>query len=583
MPHQQQAVDFIASRPASGVWLGVGAGKTITALSALQCIRPIGHILVIAPVAIARSTWLDEIEERGFNICTRSLIVDERDRKLSKKQRLERIRQVFTDPPTMYFINQDLITRSPDKRCKVCHGNGLKDGVCTACQTGLVDQMPVQKLRGPDGKLRDTIIWPFQTVIIDESQEFKGHDSHRFKALKMVRPAITRFIELTGTPAPNGLEDLWSQIYLLDQGQALGATITEFRRQWFTPKMIPGQTVPVGWDPNPGAEQQIHQAISHLVMSAQNTAVVLPPLTIENVHVKLPAHLMDAYKAFKRELVIEVVNEAAQRKAERAYDQWVQHSPQPEAQVIRDHLATLTGPALSDAYEKFKAGMIQDFLQDPDAQLIKTVIAENQAVLTSKLMQFASGTLYTADPDDPSTKGQYEILHDEKIQMAEYLIRNNGGDPMLVAYHFKSDREQLMLKLNKAGIKAEIFDGSREMTQRWSNKQIQVMLIHPASAGAGLNLQHGGSTMIWYTMPFSLKHYLQTNGRLFRTGQTMPVRIYQLITKGTQDERMPVVLQTKELTQDRLIRAVDVEQGLELALMDEIRDDLNDLWATTRL
>ena len=583
MPHQQQAVDFIASRQASGVWLGVGSGKTVTALSALQHIRPIGHILVIAPVAIARSTWLDEIEERGFNIRTRSLIVDERDRKLNKRARLERIRQVFTDPPTMYFINQDLISRSPDKRCKVCHGDGLKGRACTACQTGLVDQMPVQKIRGPDGKFRDTIIWPFQTVIIDESQEFKSHASIRFKGLKKVRPAITKFIELTGTPAPNGLEDLWSQIYLLDQGQALGATITEFRCRWFTPKMIPGTTTPAAWLPNTGAEQQIHKAISHLVMSAQNTAVVLPPLTIENVHVKLPAHLMDAYKAFKRELVIDVVNDAAQRKAELAYDQWVQHSPQPEAQVIRNHLSTLTGSALSDAYEKFKTDMIQDFLQDPEAQLIKTVIAENQAVLTSKLMQFASGTLYTADPDDPSTKGQYEILHDEKIQMAEYLIRNNGGDPVLVAYHFKSDREQLMLKLNKAGIKAEIFDGSREMTQRWSNKQIQVMLIHPASAGAGLNLQHGGSTMIWYTMPFSLKHYLQTNGRLFRTGQTKPVRIYQLITKGTQDERMPVVLQTKELTQDRLIQAVDVEQGLELALMDEIRDDLNDLWATTRL
>ena len=253
MPHQQQAVDFIASRQASGVWLGVGSGKTVTALSALQHIRPIGHILVIAPVAIARSTWLDEIEERGFNIRTRSLIVDERDRKLNKRARLERIRQVFTDPPTMYFINQDLISRSPDKRCKVCHGDGLKGRACTACQTGLVDQMPVQKIRGPDGKFRDTIIWPFQTVIIDESQEFKSHASIRFKGLKKVRPAITKFIELTGTPAPNGLEDLWSQIYLLDQGQALGATITEFRCRWFTPKMIPGTTTPAAWLPNTGA------------------------------------------------------------------------------------------------------------------------------------------------------------------------------------------------------------------------------------------------------------------------------------------------------------------------------------------
>lgn len=651
MPHQQHAVDFMVDRPFAGVWVDIGGGKTLSTLTALQHIRPIGHILVIAPVAIARSTWIDEIEERGFNIRTRSLIVDERDRKLARQRRIERFRQVFSDPPTMYFINQDLLTQSsqgtklitpaattrddPDMAaeaaqildlvrtqealtydelvteyrdlaatdpggsipakskvrawiqellnaslvrreahpCQTCSGAG-----CAECRFGLVDQMPIQRIDG-----RDTIIWPFQTVIIDESQEFKSHSSNRFKALKTVRPAITRLIELTGTPAPNGLEDLWSQVYLLDQGQALGQTVTEFRDRWFTPKMIPGTTTPAKWLPNPGAEQEIHQAVAHLVMSVQNTSLNLPELTVEDIHVRLPPDVLTAYKEFKRDLVIDIVNQAALRRAEIAYDDWVRNSADPEAQVIRTHLAALTGDQLHDAYETYRQGVIDQFLRDPDEQLVSTVIAENQAVLTSKLMQFASGTLYTADPDDPSTKGQYEVIHDEKAQMAAYLVRNNGGEPALIAYHFKSDKEQLLTRLNKTGIHVEAFDGSRKMIRRWNAKDIPVMLIHPASAGAGLNLQHGGSTLIWYTLPFSLKHYQQTNGRVYRTGQTKPVKILQLITKGTQDERMPVVLSTKRLTQDRLIQAVDVEKALLAALQDEIRDDLNDLWSTTRL
>ncbi|MFK4087267.1 SNF2-related protein [Kribbella sp. NPDC020789] len=579
MPHQQHAVDFMIAHPFAGIWVDIGGGKTLSTLTALQHIRPIGHILVIAPVAIARSTWLDEIEERRIPIRVRSLIADERDRKLSRDDRLERFRAVFTDPPTMYFINQDLISRTPQKSCPACHGNGVPDPhTCLHCQTGLVDQMPIQHLDG-----RDTIIWPFQTVIIDESQEFKSHSSNRFKALKTVRPAITRLIELTGTPAPNGLEDLWSQTYLLDQGQALGTTITEYRERWFTPKMVPGTTTPAKWLPKPGAEQEIHRAIAHLVMSAQNTSLNLPDLTVEDVRVSLMPDVLTAYREFRRDLVIDIVNQAALRAANAAYDDWLQNSDEPDAQTIRTQLATLTGEALHAADESSRTARIHQFIQDPDEQLVSTVVAENQAVLTSKLMQFASGTLYTADPDDPSTAGRYETIHNEKLHKASLLIHTYGGDPILIAYHFRSDKERLLTHLNQAGIHTESFDGSRKMTRRWNAKDIPVMLIHPASAGAGLNLQQGGSTLIWYTLPFSLKHYQQTNGRVYRTGQTKPVRILQLICEGTQDERMPLVLSTKRLTQDRLIRAVDVDTALLAALQDEIRDDLNDLWLTTRL
>lgn len=581
-PHQQQTIDFITSRRSAGIWLTMGGGKTISTLTALQWLRPLGHILVVAPVSIARSTWLDEIEKWQLPIRTRSLIVDERDKKLTKAQRLKRFQEILTDPPTMYFINQELLTRSPLASCKVCGGRGVKSAFCTACQTGLIDQMPIQKI---DGK--NTITWPFPTVIIDESQGFKSHSSGRFKALARVIPATERVIELTGTPAPNGLEDLWSQVYLLDQGQALGRTITEFRNRWFTPKMIPGTTTPAKWIPNPGAKEEIYAAIGHLVMSAENTTLQLPELTIEDVSVKLPDALLKRYRDFKRELVIEVINHVAIREAHDAYDEWLKDDTDPEAQAINAQLRQLTGDDLAEAYPRLRDTVIDRFITVPDSELVKTVIAQNPAVLTSKLMQFASGTLYTADPDDPSTAGQYEVIHDHKLEMAEYLIRNNGGRPVLLAYHFTSDKEQLLKRLSAAGIGAEAFDGSRDMIRRWNDRQIPVMLVHPASAGHGLNLQYGGSTMIWYTLPFSLEHYLQTNARLHRPGQQDPVMIYRLITKGTQDERMPGVLMDKQNDQDQLIQAVRVPSSLESAVIDEIEQDLKDelsgFWSDTRL
>lgn len=514
--HQIATIDAITQRPFCGVWLPMGGGKTVSTLLALQRLRPAGHTLVIAPLTIARSIWLDEIEKWSMPVRTKSLIVDENDRRLTARKRLKLFQQVFTDPPTMYFINQELLTRPPRRDCTVCHGEPPRHiPVCTACQTGLVDQMPLH--RDETGKL--VRIWPFQTVIVDEAQAFKSHSSQRFKALASVRPAITRMIQLSGTPAPNGLHDLWSQVYLLDQGEALGRTITEFRKRWFIPKLIPGQTIPGSWEPMPHAEKEIHQAISHLVMSAENTDLQLPEIQVIDRTVRLPVPIMRAYQNFKEDLALTLINEK---------------------------------------------------MNEED---IRQVIAANKAVLQAKLMQFASGTLYTSDPDDPSTHGEYRVIHDQKIQMAEYLIRNTSS-PVLLAYHFISDRIELMKHFHKTNVAVEVFDGSRQMLQRWNARKIPVMLIHPASAGHGLNLQHGGSTLIWYTLPFSLEHYLQTNKRLHRPGQKDPVTIYRLISHGTHDEHMPRILTDKQATQDALIEAVSHEKALfeELEMPRKLRE-----------
>lgn len=552
-PHQQRTVDFIITHPFAGIWLDMGGGKSLAVLAALQQIQPIGHILVIAPINIARSTWIDEIEKWDMPVRTKSLIVNASDKKLSRSKRLEAYQQVFSDPPSMYFVNQELVS-------------------------DLVENMPVRTING-----NPTRIWPFQTVIIDEAQAFKSHSASRFQALASVRPAITRLIELSGTPAPNGTHDLWAQVYLLDQGASLGHNITAFRDRWFTPKMAPGTTVPSKWTPNNGAEPEIYAAISHLVMSAKNTSLSLPEIDIVDSYVELDDDLLDEYKQFKRDLVLTVVNDDAAAAATQAFDTWWTTSDDDQAKVIRQRLATLTDDAYLRAYQGYHDDLIDNFAIQIDKRFASTVIAQNQAVLTSKLMQFASGTLYTGDPDEPSTKGEYTVLHDEKITRVIELINQHSPEPVLLAYHFRSDREQLLAKLAAAGIQAEPFDGSRAMVARWNAKQIPVMIVHPASAGHGLNLQAGGSTMIWYTLPFSLEHYLQTNKRLHRPGQLNDVTIYRILTRGTQDERLPVVLDDKQRTQDNLLRAVDIN-NISLAVLEaEVLDDLSDLWTSDRL
>lgn len=491
--HQWLAHDFIVANPHCAIWLQMAFGKTICALAALQTIQPLGHILVIAPVNIAKSTWIDEIERHGFPYQTKSLIVNARGKKLSRKQRLQRYAEIQTDPPTMYFINQELVE-------------------------DLVLNSPTVNI-AHNGKMHEVVNWRFPTVIVDEAQGFKTHSANRTEALMLVRPAISRLIQLTGTPSPNGPHDLWAQIYLLDQGQALGHNVTAFRNRWFTARTNE-KGIPTAWVPSVDAEDEINHAIKHLVMSADNTELQLPEVTITDVRVSLDPDLKAAYDDFKRSLVIDIVSSQ-----------------------------------LTDE-QREKARL------DPELrrQLITQVVASNQAILQSKLLQFANGTLYTADPDRPETKGQYEVLHSHKLDMLESLIRDNGGSPVLVSYAFKSDCNLILERMNsranqQLGLRAEKFDSSnpRESMDRWNRGEIPVLLIHPASAGHGLNFQHGGHTLVWFGLTYNLEHYLQTNARLPRPGQANPVSIVRLLTRGTHDERMPAVLSSKEGSQQRLL------------------------------
>ena len=188
-------------------------------------------------------------------------------------------------------------------------------------------------------------------------------------------------------------------------------------------------------------------------------------------------------------------------------------------------------------YEELKADFI---LELPEGE----ITAANAASLTGKLSQLANGAIYDDD-------GNIIEFHDRKLDALEDLIEAANGKPLLVAYWFKHDLQRIKKRFDVREIKS-----SKDITD-WNNGDIPVAVIHPASAGHGLNLQAGGSTLIWFGLTWSLELYQQTNARLWRQGQTFgTVVIEHIITKGTIDERILKALSKKELTQNALIDAV---------------------------
>jgi len=169
--------------------------------------------------------------------------------------------------------------------------------------------------------------------------------------------------------------------------------------------------------------------------------------------------------------------------------------------------------------------------------------AVNAAVLSGKLLQMANGAVYDSE-------NKTHIIHDKKLDALEDLIEGANGKPVLVAYWFKHDLERIKNRFPVRQIKA-----SKDI-EDWNEGNIPIAVIHPASAGHGLNLQSGGSTLIWFGLTWSLELYQQTNARLYRQGQNETVIIHHIITKGTIDEDVMTALTKKEETQASLIDAV---------------------------
>ena len=439
-PHKYQtyATNFILEHPISAVFFDMGLGKSVITLTAIfdLCLDSflVRKVLVIAPLRVALDTWPSEIEKwdhlRGL---TYSVAVgNEAQRKAALLQRA-----------SVYIINRENVGW-------LVESSGLP--------------------------------FDYDMVVIDELSSFKSYQAKRFRALLKVRPRVKRIVGLTGTPASNGLMDLWAEFRVLDMGKRLGRFITHYRTAFFQPDKRNAQVV-FSYKPLPGAEDAIYEKISDITISMRaGDYLDMPECVMNEVKVTLSEKERQAYDTMRSELVISLGGEA--------------------------------------------------------------VDAGNAAALANKLSQMANGAVYGEDK-------KILPLHDQKLVALEDLIEAANGKPVLVAYWFKHDLERIRARFTVREIKTaqDIAD--------WNQGKIPVAVIHPASAGHGLNLQAGGSTLIWFGLTWSLELYQQTNARLWRQGQeAQTVVIHHIITKDTIDERIMSALRRKDKTQSALIDAV---------------------------
>lgn len=437
-PHKYQtyAIEKIIDQKQTGLFLEMGLGKTVCTLTAIHQLIydhfSVSKVLVIAPLRVAQTVWPDELEKWDhLTPLTMSLVLGSAaDRKKALQKQAE-----------VYVINRENVP-------------------------WLTDYLKT---------------WPFDMVVIDELSSFKSPKAKRFKELRKVRPKVDRIVGLTGTPAPNGLIDLWAQMYLLDMGERLGKHITGYRDRYFFPGWQNGHIV-YRWDPKPEAEQRIYEKIDDICVSMKSEDWLQMPDRIENV-----------------------------------------------TKVDLD-------PAERERYQQLKTDYILP-MADSD------VTADSAGVLSNKLLQMANGAVYDENKD-------VHHVHGRKLDALEDMIEAANGKPVLVFYQYKHDLEAIKKRFPKA----EGVD-----VKKWNLGQIEIMLAHPASAGHGLNLQDGGSTVIWYGLTWNLEHYQQANARLYRQGQKKTVFINHIITKGTIDESVYKALKNKDASQEALINAVKAE------------------------
>jgi SNF2 family DNA or RNA helicase len=376
----------------------------------------------------------------------------------------------------------------------------------------------------------------FDMIVIDELSSFKNHRTQRFKALKKVRPKVKRIVGLTGTPASNSLMDLWAEIGILDWGKRLGRYITHFRNEYFSPDERDGMQV-FTYKPIVGAEDKIYEKISDITISMKNTDLLnLPEVIYSEVKVKLSENEMRLYKDLKKNLIVS----------------------------IKDN----NGNDDDDNNCKYKE-----------------IDAVNAAALSNKLLQMANGAVYCLQnesycredsfqplenekkkdrenserKENEEMKGENKketiLIHNRKLDALEDLIESANGKSVLIAYWFKHDLERIKKRLEILGIGFLKLD-SPQSINLWNKRELPIALIHPASAGHGLNLQEGGSSLIWFGLTWSLELYQQTNARLWRQGQKDTVVIQHIVSGDTIDEDVMRALKRKDKVQNELIDAV---------------------------
>lgn len=449
--YQGFGVKHILKHDASGLFLDMGLGKTVIVLTALNQMLyedlSISKPLITAPKRVAEHTWYNEIKKWAhLKHLTISRVVG------TERQRIEALRK----KADIYITNRE----------NICWLVGFYGGA-----------------------------FPFDCLVLDELSSYKNSKSLRFKALRTIRPKIKKVIGLTGTPAPNGLEDLWGQVYLLDMGERLENTVGGFRTRYLVKEneyaMFSKRKVREG-DASQGSdyyERKIYDKISDICISMKARDYLDLPERIDRVNEAiLPPDVMAKYFQFEKDLVLAI------------------------------------------------EGNEND------------ITAVSAGVLTNKLRQFANGAIYDENRN-------WHEIHKAKLEALEEDIEEANGKPVMVFYQYQHDLERIMKYFAK--YKPVQLKGAKEVDE-WNAGNIQMLVTHAASAGHGLNLQDGGHLLFWFGVDFNLEFYNQGVCRLDRQGQKNTVINSRIIAKGTIDEDVLKALASKISVEEALMEAVKV-------------------------
>lgn len=458
--YQIWMADKMCELPGIIVGAEMGLGKTGAVLKATTSLIAAGEVhrpLIVAPLYVAEETWPEEIRTWDF-----SRDLDFRVVTGTEEQRIAALKQ----KAQVTIINRENLRWLHE----VFAGKG----------------------------------WPFDMLAYDEVSRLKQGmirvKQSREQRKKGVKAGLTELgvihahrashkhvIGLSGTPAPNGLIDLWGPIFAIDHGTRLGTSMTAFKSRWFHEDKYDYSI-----EPYPHSEDEIMSRIGDVFFSLREEDYLkLPPLVTVDHYVKLPDKARKIYREMEREMLIQLVNGAGD----------------------------------------------QVFIE-----------AVNNGVLAGKLLQLANGSVYDEDKEGIP-------VHTAKLDVLESIIEEAAGKPVMIAYSYQFDKTAILKRFPWIRLFGETPNDVRD----WNAGKIRGLLMHPASAGHGLNLQHGSNIMVWYGLTWSLELYKQFIKRLHRSGQKAErVFLHHIIAEDTVDENVLAGCLRKGATQDHITEAVRI-------------------------
>lgn len=472
-PHNynKKAIKFLIEHAAAALFQDPGMGKTAETLAALKFLirkQLVTKVLLIAPLRVCHLVWPKE-QEKWLDFHDLRIVVLHGPKK-------DELLDVEAD---IYVINPE----------------------------GLDWLLQVTKTKTPTGKTRvsvDLRRWrrfAFDTLIIDELSKFKHTRTNRFKALKHVLPTFGRRWGLTGSPASNGLLDLFGQCYVLDEGRSLGCFITHYRSKYFQTVDDDGRV----WQVKPGCEDEIYRRVAPLALRmAAEDYLELPELVINNIKLDLPENVRKIYEELEEDLITQL----------------------EEGTVIAQNAA-----AASVKCRQVANGGIY---LTPDLEITGFRLEKQQR--------------------------KWANLHNVKTDALVDLVEELQGSPLLVAYDFEHDLDRLRGAFGKdvpyigGGVSTK---RSKELERAWNAGVLPVLLAHPQAIAHGLNLQEVGHHVCWHSMTFDYELYDQFIRRVLRQGNSSKrVFVHHLIMRRTVDEVVMYALKRKAKNQGALFDAL---------------------------